>query len=256
MRNKYSMFIISILYLCGTVYGNAIVISHQISIVSESGNILISPNHAEVMIRFKFSTAKDAEYHSDKSGVYLQIPIWVPSDPNLAPMKEFWHHFPIHRLHHLNETNADVMKKTLAFQLKVSGKNIPIDNFATFTYHADKFRMPMSWREKGFNCILFNFGIPPENIVRGQNVDIKYNVPLAIHNGKKQFLYIPFFYYLPKNYTLEHKDDYSLTFLGSQNAVLSPQGDYVFKGKVKPNGFSILPEHEKKIIVNITSEKN
>ena len=230
------------------------VASHQIKIIHQSGKIQVAADHARFSIRYNYSSAPKAKHHFENQPVYFQIPIWVPSDPNLPAMKEFWILFPVHKLQHVDETNIAIMKKTLAFQLNISGKDIPIGSFATFTYNADAFRMPMSWRERGFNCILFNFRIPPKDMVRGQNVDIKYKVPLAKNNGQTQFLYIPFFYHLPKNHTLKHRDDYSLTFSASENALLSPQGDYIFKDEVKPSGFSILPQHEQKIIINVKSK--
>ncbi|MDB6108310.1 MAG: hypothetical protein JWR69_60, partial [Pedosphaera sp.] len=196
---------------------------------SEQLSVSIAKSEARFVGDFVFRRAVIVRTEQD-SRVVFQIPIWFPEqNPDDKSVAAFWETFqkdtshvvPTERVRWLRPEVAAEMRKTLkrAIDLKVvvGKQEVPVTQFSIFTANTKRVGIPQAWKESGFCCVIFSFGVEPSLIRDATRVTISYRQPYLRKDSEARLFYVPIFENLPRDISTADTNHYAITFTTAQD---------------------------------------
>ena len=230
---------------------------------SERLGVSVSTADAKFVGHFLFRRAV-AVASEQNSRVVFKIPIWFPEEnPKDKSVAAFWEAFERNTSHVIPtdrvtwarpEVVADwrrVLKRSIDLKVVVGEREIPVTVFDIFTADTPRVGIPKAWREPGFCCVMFGFGIEPSLLRNEAQVTISYRQPLLRGNGQARSVYVPIFENLPKGVSTADTNHYSITVTADKDCVLNVQNGEERSTVPAGRSVTLQPGHHRAIRVAV-----
>jgi hypothetical protein len=235
---------------------------------SERLEVSVSTADAKFVGHFLFRRAV-AVASEQNSRVVFKIPIWFPEEnPKDKSVAAFWEAFAKNTSHVIPtgrvtwarpEVVADwrrTLKRSIDLKVMVGEREIPVTVFDIFTADTMRVGIPKAWREPGFCCVMFGFGIEPSLLRNEAQVTISYRQPLLRLNGQARSVYVPIFDNLPKGVSTADTNHYSITLMADKDCVLSVQNGEERSIVRAGRSVALEPSHHRAIRVAVEPWSN
>ena len=232
---------------------------------SERLSVSISRADARFVGDFVFRRSVVVQTEQDARLVF-QVPVWFPEqNPEDKSVAKFWeafgkdasHVIPTEKVIWMRpEVAADlrkVLKRAIDLKVVVGKQEVPVQVFDVFSASTQRVGVPEAWKEPGFCCVMFGFGLEPGMIREATPVTISYRQPFLRKDGQSRFFYVPIFQNLPKNVSTTDTNRYSITLTaGTDSSLATISGGEEFR--VQPGqSITVRPVHYQAIRVTVTS---